>query len=80
MGLGKVDLTIGSALDIFGGDLLYTDVVAWDQQQRYTVLLLLYVLFCSILFSLQEIKLLYIVIHCPLITLTKLEITIFIST
>jgi len=34
VGKGKVDLTIGSALDIFGGDLLYTDVVAWDEEQR----------------------------------------------
>ena len=29
LGQGKVDLTIGSALDIFGGDLAYADVVAW---------------------------------------------------
>lgn len=26
---GRVDLTIGSALDIFGGDLSYADVVRW---------------------------------------------------
>lgn len=39
LGRGKVDLTIGSALDIFGGDIGYKDVVAWhneenDQQQE----------------------------------------------
>ena len=28
-GPGRVDLTIGSALDIFGGDVAYRDVVAW---------------------------------------------------
>mmetsp|Transcript_934 Transcript_934/g.2569 ORF Transcript_934/g.2569 Transcript_934/m.2569 type:complete len:270 (-) Transcript_934:72-881(-) len=28
---GRVDLTIGSALDIFGGDLAYEDVVRWDK-------------------------------------------------
>eukprot|EP00968_Pinguiococcus_pyrenoidosus_P002255 scaffold122_cov236-Pinguiococcus_pyrenoidosus.AAC.6 len=28
---GKVDLTIGSALDIFGGDLAYDDVVRWSK-------------------------------------------------
>lgn len=31
---GKVDLTIGSALDIFGGSLSYDDCVAWNQLQR----------------------------------------------
>lgn len=29
LGKGRVDLTIGSALDIFGGDIPYRDVVAW---------------------------------------------------
>lgn len=29
LGSGKVDLTIGSALDIFGGDVPYTSVVEW---------------------------------------------------
>ena len=29
LGGGKVDLAIGSALDIFGGALPYTEVVAW---------------------------------------------------
>jgi phosphoribosylformimino-5-aminoimidazole carboxamide ribotide isomerase len=29
LGRGCVDLTIGSALDIFGGDTKYEDVIAW---------------------------------------------------
>jgi phosphoribosylformimino-5-aminoimidazole carboxamide ribotide isomerase len=29
LGQGKLDLTIGSALDIFGGDLKYDEVVKW---------------------------------------------------
>ncbi len=29
LGQGRVDLTIGSALDIFGGSVPYADVVAW---------------------------------------------------
>lgn len=29
LGQGKLDLTIGSALDIFGGDLKYNEVVRW---------------------------------------------------
>lgn len=33
LGKGRVDLTIGSALDIFGGDVPYKDVVAWHQKQ-----------------------------------------------
>jgi len=33
VGQGRVDLTIGSALDIFGGDVPYQDVVAWHRQQ-----------------------------------------------
>ncbi|MEM7345177.1 MAG: phosphoribosylformimino-5-aminoimidazole carboxamide ribotide isomerase [Chloroflexota bacterium] len=32
LGQGRIDLTIGSALDIFGGDVKYQDVVAWQQQ------------------------------------------------
>ncbi|KAK9194144.1 hypothetical protein WN944_004846 [Citrus x changshan-huyou] len=33
-GIGRVDLTVGSALDIFGGNLAYKDVVAWHAQQE----------------------------------------------
>jgi len=32
-GQGKVDVTIGSALDIFGGTLPYRDVVEWNLKQ-----------------------------------------------
>ncbi|XP_068660308.1 1-(5-phosphoribosyl)-5-[(5-phosphoribosylamino)methylideneamino] imidazole-4-carboxamide isomerase, chloroplastic [Aristolochia californica] len=32
-GMGRVDVTVGSALDIFGGDLAYQDVVAWHRAQ-----------------------------------------------
>lgn len=31
LGDGRIDLTIGSALDIFGGDVPYQDVVAWQR-------------------------------------------------
>jgi phosphoribosylformimino-5-aminoimidazole carboxamide ribotide isomerase len=34
LGLGRVDLTIGSALDIFGGDVPYRDVVAWQRREE----------------------------------------------
>lgn len=34
VGQGKVDLTIGSALDCFGGALKYDDVVAWHKQRN----------------------------------------------
>jgi phosphoribosylformimino-5-aminoimidazole carboxamide ribotide isomerase len=34
LGKGKVDLTIGSALDIFGGPVPYRDVVAWHQANQ----------------------------------------------
>jgi len=34
LGQGRVDLTIGSALDIFGGDVPYRDVVAWHKRQQ----------------------------------------------
>jgi phosphoribosylformimino-5-aminoimidazole carboxamide ribotide isomerase len=34
LGRGRVDLTIGSALDIFGGDISYEDVVAWQRRQE----------------------------------------------
>ena len=33
-GMGRVDVTVGSALDIFGGKLAYKDVVAWQCQQE----------------------------------------------
>lgn len=33
LGNGKVDLTVGSALDIFGGDLKFSDVLEWHNQQ-----------------------------------------------
>ncbi|KAL9267234.1 hypothetical protein AKJ16_DCAP18315 [Drosera capensis] len=33
-GLGRVDVTVGSALDILGGNLAYKDVVAWHTQQE----------------------------------------------
>ncbi len=33
LGQGRVDLTIGSALDIFGGDVPYCDVVTWQCEQ-----------------------------------------------
>jgi phosphoribosylformimino-5-aminoimidazole carboxamide ribotide isomerase len=34
LGGGRVDLTIGSALDIFGGSIAYRDVVAWHHQHQ----------------------------------------------
>ncbi|OVA09993.1 Histidine biosynthesis [Macleaya cordata] len=33
-GMGRVDVTVGSALDIFGGDVAYEDVVAWHRKQE----------------------------------------------
>ncbi|CAN4105566.1 unnamed protein product [Withania somnifera] len=33
-GMGHVDVTVGSALDIFGGNLAYKDVVAWHALQE----------------------------------------------
>lgn len=33
-GQGRVDITVGSALDIFGGKLRYEDVVAWHGKQQ----------------------------------------------
>jgi len=29
---GRIDLTVGSALDLFGGDLPYKDLIAWSQK------------------------------------------------
>lgn len=34
LGQGRVDLTIGSALDIFGGAVRYRDVVAWQRREE----------------------------------------------
>jgi len=34
LGGGRVDLTIGSALDCFGGDIKYDDVVAWHKKEN----------------------------------------------
>lgn len=34
LGKGKVDLTIGSALDCFGGSISYDDVVAWHKKEN----------------------------------------------
>jgi phosphoribosylformimino-5-aminoimidazole carboxamide ribotide isomerase len=34
LGGGRVDVTIGSALDIFGGSLSYADAVEWDRRRR----------------------------------------------
>lgn len=33
-GNGRVDITVGSALDIFGGDLAYSAVVDWHWAQQ----------------------------------------------
>lgn len=33
-GNGRVDITVGSALDIFGGKLPYQEVVAWHKAQQ----------------------------------------------
>jgi phosphoribosylformimino-5-aminoimidazole carboxamide ribotide isomerase len=33
-GQGKIDLTVGSALDIFGGNVKYRDVVAWQHAEN----------------------------------------------
>jgi phosphoribosylformimino-5-aminoimidazole carboxamide ribotide isomerase len=34
VGQGRVDLTIGSALDIFGGAVRYQEVVAWHHAHQ----------------------------------------------
>lgn len=36
IGQGRVDATIGSALDIFGGSILYNEVVKWHQSNQRT--------------------------------------------
>ena len=33
-GGGRVDITVGSALDIFGGRLPYADVLTWHRAQQ----------------------------------------------
>ena len=33
-GQGRVDVTVGSAMDIFGGSLPYSEVVLWNLQQK----------------------------------------------
>lgn len=34
LGKGRVDLTIGSALDCFGGDISYDEVIAWHNKEN----------------------------------------------
>ena len=34
IGKGKVDLTIGSALDCFGGSIPYDDVITWHKEEN----------------------------------------------
>ena len=34
LGKGRVDVTVGSALDIFGGSLAYEDVVKWHNEKN----------------------------------------------
>lgn len=34
LGKGKVDLTIGSALDCFGGNIPYDDVITWHKKEN----------------------------------------------
>jgi len=41
-----VDLTIGSALDIFGGNLSFDAVVQWQRQQEVSLCLCLYLYLC----------------------------------
>ncbi|KAE9612366.1 1-(5-phosphoribosyl)-5- ((5-phosphoribosylamino)methylideneamino)imidazole-4-carboxamide isomerase [Lupinus albus] len=36
-GMERVDVTVGSALDIFGGDMAYERVVAWHAQQKVSM-------------------------------------------
>ncbi|XP_031741686.1 1-(5-phosphoribosyl)-5-[(5-phosphoribosylamino)methylideneamino] imidazole-4-carboxamide isomerase, chloroplastic isoform X4 [Cucumis sativus] len=36
-GMGRVDVTVGSALDIFGGNMAYKDVVAWHARQKVSI-------------------------------------------
>lgn len=34
LGRGRVDVSVGSALDVFGGSLPYAKVVAWSRAQQ----------------------------------------------
>ena len=34
-GSGRVDITVGSALDIFGGKLPFAEVLAWHRHQEH---------------------------------------------
>jgi phosphoribosylformimino-5-aminoimidazole carboxamide ribotide isomerase len=36
LGKGRVDATIGSSLDIFGGNIPYRDVVKWHKDNLMT--------------------------------------------
>ncbi|XP_019442988.1 PREDICTED: 1-(5-phosphoribosyl)-5-[(5-phosphoribosylamino)methylideneamino] imidazole-4-carboxamide isomerase, chloroplastic [Lupinus angustifolius] len=36
-GMERVDVTVGSALDIFGGEMAYEQVVAWHAQQKVSM-------------------------------------------
>lgn len=36
LGRGRVDLTIGSALDLFGGTLSYRELVSWQRKQEHS--------------------------------------------
>ncbi|KAH9299235.1 hypothetical protein KI387_030917, partial [Taxus chinensis] len=36
-GAGSVDVTVGSALDIFGGSLPYKEVVSWHEKQKIDI-------------------------------------------
>jgi phosphoribosylformimino-5-aminoimidazole carboxamide ribotide isomerase len=33
-GAGKIDITVGSALDLFGGVLSYREVVRWIKEEK----------------------------------------------
>ena len=33
-GAGRVDVTVGSALDLFGGSMRYKDVVQWHRDNQ----------------------------------------------
>ncbi len=33
-GRGRIDITVGSALDIFGGKLPFAEVLAWHRQNQ----------------------------------------------